>query len=40
MQGKINSRGVVIPVAKEFYDPILKELAETGIALTETEVLL
>ena len=39
MLGKINARGVVIPVTKEFYDPILKELAETGIALTETEVL-
>jgi saccharopine dehydrogenase-like NADP-dependent oxidoreductase len=39
MQGRINSRGVVIPVTKEFYDPILEELAGTGIALTETEVL-
>src|SRR5688572_3283143 len=34
LQGKINSRGVVIPVIKELYDPILKELEESGIALT------
>jgi saccharopine dehydrogenase-like NADP-dependent oxidoreductase len=39
LQGKINSRGVVIPVVQELYDPILKELSEKGIALTETEVL-
>lgn len=38
LQGKINSRGVTIPVTQEFYDPILRELAEKGIALTETEV--
>lgn len=37
LQGKISSRGVVIPVVKELYDPILKELSETGIALTEIE---
>jgi saccharopine dehydrogenase-like NADP-dependent oxidoreductase len=37
LQGKINSRGVVIPVIKELYDPILKELEESGIALTEIE---
>jgi saccharopine dehydrogenase (NADP+, L-glutamate forming) len=37
LQGKISSRGVAIPVVKEFYDPILKELGETGIALTEIE---
>jgi saccharopine dehydrogenase-like NADP-dependent oxidoreductase len=37
VQGKIKSRGVVIPVNKELYDPILKELGELGIALTENE---
>jgi saccharopine dehydrogenase-like NADP-dependent oxidoreductase len=37
LQGKISSKGVAIPVTKEFYDPILKELGETGIALTEIE---
>jgi len=39
LQGNIRSRGVVIPVSEELYEPILKELQETGIALTETEVL-
>ncbi len=38
LQHKISSRGVVIPVIKELYDPILKELGELGIALTENEV--
>ena len=38
LQGKISSRGVIIPVAQELYDPILKELSEKGIALNETEI--
>ena len=38
LQGKINSRGVVIPVVKELYDPILKELQDIGVALTEIEI--
>lgn len=38
LQGKINSRGVVIPVVKELYDPILKELQDLGVALTEIEI--
>jgi saccharopine dehydrogenase (NADP+, L-glutamate forming) len=33
LQGKIKSRGVVIPVVKEFYDPILEELSRLGIRL-------
>ena len=33
--GKIKSRGVVIPVAPEFYVPILEELASFGIVLAE-----
>lgn len=33
--GKIKSRGVVIPVVKEFYDPILEELSRLGIRLIE-----
>jgi saccharopine dehydrogenase-like NADP-dependent oxidoreductase len=33
--GKIQSRGVVIPLTLEFYDPILKELATFGIELKE-----
>jgi saccharopine dehydrogenase-like NADP-dependent oxidoreductase len=38
VQDKITSRGVVIPVLQEMYDPILKELEEMGIALMEKEV--
>ena len=37
MQGKIKSRGVVIPVMKEMYDPVLRELGELGIRLSEVE---
>jgi saccharopine dehydrogenase-like NADP-dependent oxidoreductase len=33
--GEIKSRGVVIPVVKEFYDPILEELSRLGIRLIE-----
>jgi saccharopine dehydrogenase (NADP+, L-glutamate forming) len=38
LQDKIKSRGVVIPVIKEFYDPILKELNELGVGLAEREI--
>jgi saccharopine dehydrogenase (NADP+, L-glutamate forming) len=38
LEGKIKSRGVVIPVAKEFYDPILMELKNLGIGLVEREI--
>ncbi len=31
LQGKIKSRGVQIPLAREFYEPILKELAKYGV---------
>ena len=37
MQGKIKSRGVLIPVVKEIYDPVLSELGELGIKLEEVE---
>ncbi len=37
-QGKINSRGVVIPVSKEFYEPILIALSTLGIQLVEKEL--
>lgn len=37
LQNKIKSRGVVIPIQAEFYDPILKELKDHGIELGETE---
>ncbi|MFM8911791.1 MAG: saccharopine dehydrogenase family protein [Flammeovirgaceae bacterium] len=33
LQGKIKQRGVVIPVTKEFYEPVLGELGEMGIGL-------
>lgn len=35
LHGKITSRGVVIPVVKEFYDPILEELSRLNIRLIE-----
>jgi saccharopine dehydrogenase-like NADP-dependent oxidoreductase len=35
LQGKINTRGVVIPVAKEIYDPVLEELGQMRIKLVE-----
>jgi len=37
VEGKIKSRGVAIPVAKEIYDPVLLELGEMGIKLVEEE---
>lgn len=38
LENKIKSRGVVIPVVQELYDPILHELAQLGIALKEREI--
>jgi saccharopine dehydrogenase-like NADP-dependent oxidoreductase len=35
LQDKIKSRGVVIPLLKEIYEPILNELGEFGIGLKE-----
>eukprot|EP00013_Stygamoeba_regulata_P028934 CAMPEP_0177650314 /NCGR_PEP_ID=MMETSP0447-20121125/11875_1 /TAXON_ID=0 /ORGANISM="Stygamoeba regulata, Strain BSH-02190019" /LENGTH=595 /DNA_ID=CAMNT_0019153173 /DNA_START=17 /DNA_END=1804 /DNA_ORIENTATION=- len=37
LNGKIKSRGVVIPTSKDIYEPVLKELEEYGIRFTETE---
>ncbi len=37
MQGKIKQRGVIIPISKELYDPILDELKLYGIVLVEKE---
>ncbi len=37
MEGKITSRGVVIPVTKEFYEPILEALQGLGICVEEVE---
>lgn len=39
LNGKINEKGVIIPVKKEFYDPILKELEHQGISFTTKQVL-
>ena len=38
LSGKINLTGVHIPIVREIYDPILDELVEEGIELTETVV--
>jgi saccharopine dehydrogenase (NADP+, L-glutamate forming) len=38
LQGKIKSRGVVIPVVQEIYDPVLKELSELGVTMVEHEI--
>jgi saccharopine dehydrogenase-like NADP-dependent oxidoreductase len=38
LEGKITSRGVCIPVIKEIYEPVLQELGELGIRLTEQEI--
>ncbi|MBS1488176.1 MAG: saccharopine dehydrogenase NADP-binding domain-containing protein [Bacteroidetes bacterium] len=38
LQNKIRSRGVLIPVTDEFYNPILKELNQLGVELRETTV--
>lgn len=35
LEGKIKARGVVVPVTKEFYDPILAELKKLGVELVE-----
>ncbi len=37
MTGKITSRGVNIPVSKEAYEPVLKELEDYGIKFNERE---
>lgn len=38
VEGKIKSRGVNIPVSREFYNPILNELKALGIELKEQEI--
>ncbi len=38
LEGKIKSRGVVIPVNEDIYKPVLKELSQNGIALVEREI--
>ena len=38
LNGKIKTPGVQIPIAKEVYEPILKELEEFGIVFKEKKV--
>lgn len=38
LNGKINSKGVQLPIMKEVYQPILKELEEYGIVFKEDDV--
>jgi len=38
LKGKIKSRGVVIPVQADIYEPVLQELSQYGIALVEREI--
>jgi hypothetical protein len=38
LNGTIKTPGVQIPISKEVYEPILKELASFGIHFTETEM--
>ncbi len=38
LQNKIKSRGVVIPLQREIYEPILNELKELGIGLEERKI--
>ncbi len=38
LQGKIKERGVVLPIKKELYDPILDELRTLGINVIEKEM--
>lgn len=37
LQGKIKARGVVIPTAKEIYEPVLTELENLGVKFVEKE---
>jgi len=38
LEGKIKKRGVVIPIEKEIYDPVLAELTTLGIRLDEEAI--
>lgn len=40
LQGKIEARGVQIPITPEFYNPILSELGDLGFHFIEEEVIL
>jgi hypothetical protein len=36
LNGKITTKGVLMPVQKEIYQPVLDELTSLGIRFTET----
>jgi saccharopine dehydrogenase-like NADP-dependent oxidoreductase len=38
--GKINPKGVVLPIEKEIYEPILAELKTFGISFEEKEYMM
>lgn len=40
VENRIDARGVIIPTSPQFYQPILSELAQFNITLTETETAL
>ena len=40
LQGKINLRGVTLPIQPEVYVPILQELSTLGIQFSEKEITL
>lgn len=40
MQGQITEKGVHIPVQKEVYEPVLKELAEHGLCFEEEDTII
>jgi saccharopine dehydrogenase (NADP+, L-glutamate forming) len=37
MESKINARGVQIPVMREVYEPVLKELEEYGVVFKDKD---
>jgi hypothetical protein len=39
LEGEIKAKGVQMPLAKEFYLPILKELEQYKISFSEKEIL-
>jgi hypothetical protein len=40
LSGKVSGRGVLIPVTREIYEPVLSELEQHGIRFEEHEVAL
>ena len=38
LKGEIKTPGVQLPISKEVYNPILKELEDYGVIFKETEV--